>query len=83
MRRVAIILFLILAGGYSVWSGLLKVSPQYNPWAPLDLTALPNLFTRYKIHRIKHSRDLCLEALRRSGIEFRPLEDRPAANAHW
>ena len=80
MRWVAIISFLIiLAGGCALWSGLLEVSPQYNPWAPLDLTALPNLLTRYKIHRIKQNPDLCLQALRRTDIEFRPLEDKPGS----
>jgi hypothetical protein len=76
MRWVAVILFLILAGGYALWSGLLKVPPQYNPWAPLDLTALPDMLTRYKLYRAKQNPQLCLQALRRSDIEFRPLEDR-------
>ena len=75
-RSVAIILFLmVLAGGCAL--GLLTVWPQYNPWGPLDLTARPNLVTGYKIYRIKHKPELCLEALRRTDIQFRPLEDRP------
>ena len=78
MRRIAIVSFLVLlAGGWALWNGLLKVSPQYNPWAPLDLTAPPNLLTRYKIFRIAQSRDLCTQALRQTDIEFRPLEDKP------
>jgi hypothetical protein len=52
MRRIAIVSFLVLlAGGWALWNGLLKVSPQYNPWAPLDLTAPPNLLTRYCYRR--------------------------------
>ena len=77
MRWIVIVLLLASLAGGALWSGLLPVSPQYNPWAPLDLTAPPNLLTRYKLYRAKHNPDLCLQALRRTDIEFRPLEDRP------
>ena len=77
MRWVVISLFLLILVGYAFWGGLLKIPPQYNPWAPLDLTAVPNLLTRYKLYRVKQNPDLCLQALRRTDIEFRPLEDRP------
>jgi hypothetical protein len=76
MRRTAIVtLLVVLAAGYALWSGLLSISPQYNPWAPLDLTAPPNLLTRYKIYRIARNPDRCSQALRQTDIEFRPLED--------
>lgn len=76
MRRIAIVSCLvILAAALALWSGLLNVSPRYNPWAPLDLTAPPNLLTRYKIFRIARKPDLCAQALRQTDIEFRPLED--------
>jgi hypothetical protein len=78
MRRAGLIFFLVmLAAAYAFWSGLVKVSPDYNPWAPLDLTAAPNWLTRYKLYRIKRDPALCLRALRQTDIEFRPLEDRP------
>jgi len=77
MRWVVITLFLIILAGSALWIGLLKIPPQYNPWAQLDLTAVPNLLTRYKLYRVKQNPDLCLQALRRTDIEFRPLEDRP------
>lgn len=78
MRWTGLILLLIIAaGGYALWSGLLKLPPAYNPWAPLDLTAAPNLLTSYKIHRIKQNPDLCLKALERTDIAFRPLDDQP------
>ena len=78
MRRVLIALFLVsFAGVCALWSGLLKISPQYNPWAPLDLTAPPNLLTRYKLYRAKQNPDLCMQALHQTDIEFRPLDDRP------
>jgi hypothetical protein len=77
MRWVVITLFLIILGGSALWSGLLKIPPQYNAWAPLDLTAVPNLLTRYKLYRVKQNPDLCLQALRRTDIEFRLIEDKP------
>jgi hypothetical protein len=77
MRWVVMVLILVGLAGGVLWSGLLKVSPQYNPWAPLDLTAPPNLLTSFKIYRIKWNPELCLDALRRTDIEFRPLEDQP------
>jgi hypothetical protein len=77
MRWVGIVLLLVSLAGGALWSGLLNVSPQYNPWAPLDLTAPPNLLTSFKIYRIKRNPALCLQALRGTDIEFRPLEDQP------
>jgi hypothetical protein len=78
MRWVVIVPLLVsLAGALALWSGLLKISPQYNPWAPLDLTAPPNLLTRYKLYRAKQNPDQCLQALRRTDIEFRRLKDSP------
>jgi hypothetical protein len=77
MRWVVIVLLLVSLAGGALWSGLLNVPPQYNPWAPLDLTAPPNLLTSFKIYRIKRNPELCLQALRRTDIEFRPLEDQP------
>lgn len=78
MRWILIGLFLAsLAGIFAFRSGLVNVPPQYNPWAPLDLTIRPNLLTRYKLYRLKHNPALCLQALRQTDMEFRPLEDRP------
>lgn len=78
MRGIAVFsLLVLLFGCFAVWSGWLKVSPQYNPWAPIDLTAPPNLLTGYKMFRLKRNSDLCREALRRTDIQFRPLDDSP------
>lgn len=78
MRSTALIVSLLTAAtAFALWSGLLSVPPHYNPWAPLDLTAPPNLLTSYKIRRLKTNPELCLEALRQTDIEFRRLDDRP------
>ena len=62
-----------LAGAVALWNA----PPQYNPWAPLDLTAAPTLLTPLKLYRMKYNSELCLRALRQTDIEFRVLEDRP------
>jgi hypothetical protein len=76
MRLIPLLLlfasFAVVSGLYS---GLLNVPPRYNPWAPLDLTAPPSLLTPVKIYRMKHNPELCLEALRRTDMQFRPLGD--------
>lgn len=77
MRRAVIVLLLMSLAGFAIWGVFLSIPSRYNPWAPLDLTAAPNLITRYKLYRVKHNRDLCLQALRSTDIEFRPLEDQP------
>jgi hypothetical protein len=78
MRQPAIIACLIiLAGALALRSGLLNVSPRYNPWAPLDPAATPNLLTRFKLYLLKRNPELCLAALRQSDIEFTRLEDKP------
>jgi hypothetical protein len=77
MRGIAVVLFLVFLAAGALWSGLLTVSPRYNPWAPLDLTAPPNWLTRYKIFRITQQPDLCFQALRQTDTEFRRLEDQP------
>jgi hypothetical protein len=77
MRGIAVVLFLAFLAAGALWSGLLPVSPRYNPWAPLDLTAPPNWLTRYKIFRITQQPDLCFQALRQTDTEYRRLEDQP------
>jgi hypothetical protein len=78
MRRILILVaLLILAVGCALWTDLLRISPQYNPWALLDPSAPPNLLTPYKIFRIKRNPELCLRALRQTGIEFHPFADQP------
>lgn len=67
----------MLVAAFALWSGLLTVPPRYNPWAPLDLAAPPNLLTRYKIFRMTRNPELCSQTLRQTGLEFRPLADQP------
>ena len=58
--RVLLVLVLMLgAAGVSVWRGWISLPPQWNPWAPLDVKAEPNLLTRYKLMRLRDDPQLC------------------------
>lgn len=50
--------------------------PAYDPWAPLDLAAAPNLLTRFKLGRLERDPAMCLRIM--DGI-FPRVENRPSA----
>ena len=61
-------LLIIGAAGLSVWRGWVSIPPQWNPWAPLDVKAEPNLLTRYKLMRLRNDPQLCDQVLSSSGL---------------
>jgi hypothetical protein len=75
------LLVLLIIGGAvaSVWRGWLQVPAQWNPWAPLDVKATPNLLTRYKLMRLRDDPQLCEQALSSSGLRVAPQADSPDA----
>ena len=82
MRFVQVLLVLVLMGGaaaVSVWRGWIALPPQWNPWAPLDVKAEPNLLTRYKLMRLRDDPQLCAQALDSSGLRVAPQADSPDA----
>jgi len=64
------------AGAYGVYSGLVHIPPQFNPWAPLDVMAQPGLLTRYKLSRARNDPERCLAALAGTGVQYDTLPDR-------
>ena len=54
---------LVAAGGYGLYSGLLVIPERFNPWAPLDVMAPPDLLTGYKLSRARGDPARCLDAL--------------------
>lgn len=52
------------------------VPPAYDPWAPLDMAAPPNLLTRFKLGRLERHSAVCLRIVATS---FPRVEDRPSA----
>ncbi|WP_367374322.1 extensin family protein [Pseudomonas lini] len=74
-----LVLLIIGAAGLSVWRGWVAIPPQWNPWAPLDVKAEPNLLTRYKLMRLRDDPQLCDQALSSSGLRVSRQADSPDA----
>lgn len=72
---------LLLIGGaiVSVWRGWLDVPAEWNPWAPLDVKAVPNWLTGYKLMRLRSDPELCAQALSSSGLRVTRQSDSPDA----
>nr|WP_218648182.1 extensin family protein [Pseudomonas reactans] len=71
---------LILAGGFAVgvWRGWAPLPADWNPWAPLDVRASPNLLTRYKLGRLQDDPALCDQVLETSGLRVSHQADTSA-----
>ncbi|WP_448110359.1 extensin-like domain-containing protein [Pseudomonas lini] len=74
-----LVLLIIGAAGLSVWRGWFSIPPQWNPWAPLDVKAEPNLLTRYKLMRLRDDPQLCDQALSSSDLRVARQTDSPDA----
>lgn len=72
---------LLLIGGamVSVWRGWLNVPAEWNPWTPLDVKAVPNWLTGYKLMRLRSDPELCAQALSSSGLRVTRQSDSPDA----
>jgi hypothetical protein len=69
---------LVLAG--AVLSGWLRLPPEWDPRAPLDFRAAPNLVTQWKLARMGLQPEACFVAFAASGLEVERLPDRPSEN---
>ncbi|MBE9605337.1 extensin family protein [Acetobacteraceae bacterium H6797] len=83
MRRLILLLLLAApllgVGGYM--AGWWKPPPEWDPMAPLDIRAEPNIVTRLKIHRLNNQPSLCQAVFEASGMTADRLPDRPSAEA--
>lgn len=64
-----------LAFGYGVYSRRIALPERYDPFAPLDVRAPPDTFTRFKLWRAMHDPQRCDAALARSGLVYRRMAD--------
>ncbi len=71
-------LLLILAIVLGVWRGWVALPAEWNPWAPLDVRAMPNLLTRYKLARLQDDPALCDQVLATSGLRVSRQADSQA-----
>lgn len=78
--RAWLLFALLLAVVALVWSSGWRPPDRYNPWAPLDLRAEPDLFLGYKLSRLADDAPRCRAALRDAGAVFEPLADREQAD---
>ena len=78
-KGLLFVLLIIGAAGLGVWRGWIAVPAQWNPWAPLDVSAAPNFLTRYKLMRLRDDPQLCDQALSSSGLRVTRQADSPDA----
>src|SRR6185312_2926412 len=78
--RAWLLFILLLALVALAWARGWRPPDRYNPWAPLDLTAKPDVFLRYKLHRLGDDPALCRTAISKAGAVFVPLGDREEVN---
>jgi hypothetical protein len=77
MRIAALIVLSVAAVTAGlVYTGRLTIPPQWNPWAPLDITATPNFLTRYKLERASRDDAMCQQLIAHAELTFTPLEDK-------
>lgn len=79
-KGLLLVLLLIGAAGLSVWRGWTPVPAQWNPWAPLDVNAAPNLLTRFKLMRLRDDPQLCDQVLSSSGLRVTRQADSPGGD---
>lgn len=79
-HTTAIVLWsLVVAAGYGLYSGRLVIPERFNPLAPLDVMAPPNLLTPYKLSRARSSPEQCMATLEQTGMQYDMLPDRITA----
>jgi hypothetical protein len=78
--RARWLLVLLSSLAVLVWASGWRPPDRYNPWAPLDLRAAPDVFLRYKLRRLGEDPARCRAALRDAGAVFAPLPDHEEAS---
>ena len=79
--RAFLLFLLLLALLALVWSRGWRPPDRYDPWAPLDLRAPPDLFFHYKLDRLARAPAACEAALAQAGARFELLPDRSGPGA--
>lgn len=77
--RVWLLFILLIALLALVWTSGWRPPDRYNPWAPLDLTAAPDAFVRYKLQRLGERPAMCRAAVAAAGVAFTPLPGQEGA----
>lgn len=76
MRWVLLLVLLLLGGlGLAVQRGWLALPPRWDPRAPLDVRAEPDLLSPWRIWRLRRDPVLCAQALASSWLSYETLPD--------
>ncbi|WP_265544477.1 extensin-like domain-containing protein [Roseomonas mucosa] len=78
VKRALLLLLLPLALLGAALAGFLRLPPAWDPFAPLDLRAPPNLLGRFKLAQMKWQPDRCFAAFEAAGIPVRRVADQPS-----
>lgn len=78
--RAWLLFALLVSLTVAVWTSGWRPPDRYNPWAPLDLRAEPDVFLRYKLHRLGDDPAMCRAAIRDAGAVFMPVADHEEAS---
>lgn len=70
------ILAALLSLGWALHSGSIRIPEAFNPWAPLDVAAEPNLLTGFKLRHARRDPARCLAALAGTGLAYDTVADR-------
>ncbi len=78
--RAWLLFILLLSLVALIWMRGWRPPDRYNPFAPLDLKAEPDVFLRYKLQRLGADPAMCRAAIHDAGAVFVPLADREEAS---
>ena len=81
IKALGALLLLTGISALAVWRGWVPMPAEWNPWAPLDVRASPNLLTRYKLSRLQDDPALCDQVLKTSGLRVSRQADTAADSA--
>jgi hypothetical protein len=73
---LALLLAIVLACGYGIYSGRIVVPSHWNPWAPLRIEDPLNWLTRTKLARLSSDDALCRSVLAQATMRYQPVADR-------
>src|SRR5688500_17725356 len=76
---VTLLIALLLAGAYGVYSGRIAIRDEWNPWAPLKVDQPLHWLTRLKLGRLSTDDALCLGVLGQAQMRYQPVPDRELA----
>ncbi len=63
---------------FAVHHSWIRIPPNWLPWEAVELEQPPSWFARLQINSLSTDRRACFDALARSSMIFRAIDDRPA-----